>query len=391
MAAMALQKLIPSVRPTQPDWRVGASTLAARAFGTDGVVGPLSLLERLVLARLWLQAGASGLCWLPYVEVAASVGASTKSVQRTMRSLQAKGLLEQDYVLRGGELLNGYTAENSRMRCRLTPLPDTAVHGLRGDLALAFDPKLILSRVHRGVLAMLLLHGNEAGWTFVGLETISAKLGLVRSTVVRALRVLERAGHIQVRRDKARWGATNYVERRATPRPGLVCPKEAGHPVLAGWTPSDPKEIREADPPQTPAGPEQLTLPFDALRGKRSLADVALEAHAAICKAPAGPEAKEQVKGLLGEGLSVKDVALACTGVMTSPWRKERLERREVGQILRTKGQAVEFIRRVDPVRAEAIEAAVPAPPKSGDELDKKVAANHLRTTIAGMVRPVFR
>ena len=339
---------------------------AARALLYKGDLGGM---ERTLLTAMWLKAGASGVCFATYSELADLIGCSIKSVQRGARGLAKRGLASGRYVQRGEELLPGVVAMSPRTVFTLKELPVVDVHGLNGCLTQVFEQNLCMKgkpmkTAPLSVLAVLFVHANQKGETYVGVERVAKLLKMNSRTVARHMQDLEQAGHLATRLGRVP-GPSGYPQVIRTLTPGRGPRFTADISDRGRGQERAPKEIHQADPlrapPPPPPPPGQLT--FAVMHP----ATVAMEAHERICKAPAGDGAVELVKVMLSEGLTPQDLGKAFAGVMTMAYRRERLVRREIGSVLQTKAQAISFIKRVDPERAEQIEKNVPAPPSKAE------------------------
>lgn len=356
------------------DHTIGSGVRAARAITVDAPLGPLG---RKVLSVMHGMAAASGVCLGTYAEIADRSGTSSKSVQRAVKQIVRLGFAAVRYVQRGGDLTPGVKAMSPRSVITLKELPLVDTHGLNGSNMLAHDPRLALKWGERAVLEMLLIHMDHTGKTFVGAEHIASTLRMHVRTVRRHLVTLMNEGHTTHR--PGEMGASGYrlVNRWVHPRPGssrrrLAKEQEAqangGQSVQGGGTGCPPKEIHQADPL---CG--QLTFAFMTQKAAPRVDPVAaavLETHERVCKthkAIDGDGAVELVKAMLSEGLTPRDLGKAFSGVMTMAYRRERLVRREIGAVLQTKAQAISFIKRVDPERAEQIEKNAPAPPTKSE------------------------
>jgi hypothetical protein len=354
----ALLDLVPAVRPTLDDRTVGAAHRAARALSTDLDLEPS---ERAAYITLALFAFESESWSLTEDEVAARVGATARTVRNAISGLADKGKASFRIVKRGKALPNGSMAPRSRVVATLTELPDVRVHGLRGALALAFEPTLNLSTSLRLVLAVFLVHESEDGWSFPGPDLVATKTGLSKRTVVTKIRKLIDLGHL--RPHYRRGEPTRY---KVTPRFGLG---QRGKIALPTRNDLHTKEIQQGD--SSRAAANQLSIPFGDDATPRTVAvQDAFDAHQAICKAPPGPDAIRCLADRLSEGMTPKDIETVCHVVMDNQWRRERRERRSVESILHSKGQAIAFIDKVDPERAKALELRRPLAKTSAPTTD---------------------
>lgn len=380
MAAVALKRLMPTLRPYVADHDKGRSMRAARALLYDGSLGNM---ERMFLAAMWIRAGASGICFTPLCVLADMIGSSRKGAQRSARSLVKRGLATERYVQRGEEMMPGVVAMSPRIVYTLKELPLVTVHGVDALLMQAFNPNLLMREGHndkhmktapRAVLALLLVHANENSETIVGVERAAKLLRMNPRTAARHMQSLEKNGHLSTRLDRVA-GPSGYPAVIRTLTPGCGQRFTTAISDKVGGQERPPKEIHQEDPlraPTPPPPPGQLTFAFMTQKAPRvdQVAAAVLELHEHVCKARKsrdGDGAVELVKAMLSEGLTPRDLGKAFSGVMTMAYRRERLVRREIGAVIQTKAQAVSFIKRVDPERAEQIEKNAPAPPTKSE------------------------
>jgi len=399
----ALRDIMPILRAPVSDALVGASTYAARAFVPSLGLKPAARMT-LAAAVLHSRTPAPGeprerVCWATEDELAQATGSTTRTVRRAIRTLETAGLLVTHVVERGGELPNGTVTVGRRVVLTIGELPEGDVRGLRGAMVLAFDSKVLLKTSARAVLAMVLLHEGENGWCFPGVERMAAMTGLATRTVSATLHHLVQLGHVVTKRPQARFGeqAPSRI-LKATPRFGLVGLSNLSHSgqIASGnRTPLPPKETLKQTSEEALAT-HQLALPFTAeskaaAAVPRNLAvEEVVAAHATICRAPAGDGSIERINAVLGEGLSTSDLCMAFHGVMTVAWRRERLGRRSVDEVLRTKAQALSFVRRVDPKRAEALELRRPIAKTTPESEERARKTAEALARFRSMPRPTF-
>lgn len=395
----ALRDIMPVMRAPMSDAVIGASTYAARAFLPSF---ELTATTRMVLAAAILHsrtpapgAPQERLCWTTEEDLAQAVGCVPKTVSRAFKALEKAKVATTRWVESGQELPDGTVAVGRRVVVTLRELPEGDVRGLRGAMARAFDKKVLLKTAARAVLAIILLHEGEDGWCFPGNERIAAMTGMSTRTVGEHLHRLQQLGHIVRKRPQARFG--ERVPGRllkATPRFGLIglsSLTDSGQIPSGNRTPLPPKEI----PKQTSddALVTQLALPFTApsRATPRTLAvEEVVAAHAAICHAPAGDGHVERINAVMSEGLDPIDLSMAFHGVMTLPWRRERLGRRAVGEILVSKAQVLSFVKRVDPSRAEALELRRPVAKTTPAMEEQARKTEEALARFRSMPRPTF-
>lgn len=395
----ALRDIMPVMRAPMSDAVIGASTYAARAFVPSLGLKPAARMT-LAAAVLHSRTPAPGeprerVCWATEDTLAQATGSTTRTVRRAIRTLEAAGLLVTHVVERGGELPNGTLTLGRRVVLTIGELPEGDVRGLRGAMATAFDGKVLLKTSARAVLAMVLLHEGENGWCFPGVERLATMTGLATRTVSATLGHLIHLGHVVTKRPQARFG--EQVPSRimkATPRFGLVTLSgltHSGQMAIGNRTPLPPKEIPKQTSDAAPV--IQLALPFTEPRtaAPRTLAvEEVVAAHAAICRAPAGDGHVERISAVMSEGLSPNDISMAFHGVMTLPWRRERLGRRSVGKVLQSKAQALSFVKRVDPSRAEALELRRPIAKTTPEMEEQARRTEEALARFRSMPRPAF-
>ena len=389
-AAAHIGRLMPRLQPAAaPDYRIGLGVRCARAMAVNAPI--ISKTGRMVLRAVVETAGTSNVCWATCAELADKAGLSSRTVRRQLKELQ-QDLLEVRYVQRGGKLPDGTTSMFPRLVITVKDdLPLVGVHGVNGNNLLAYDREVDLKPGPRSTLDMVLTHANHKGETFVGAKRIAELLKVHPRTVMRHLRELEFEGHVTSRFGPVGASGHRQVVRQVHPRRGpsrrrlerdaqhqtvaTVQPQTAwtvdahrGQIVPEGVTGCSPKKISQEDP--------QLAFAFMTQRVATPaprvdpVAAAVLETHERVCKARKardGDGAVELVKAMLSEGLTPRDLGKAFSGVMTMAYRRERLVRREIGAVLQTKAQAISFIKRVDPERAEQIEKSVPTPPTKSE------------------------
>ena len=126
----------------------------------------------------------------------------------------------------------------------------------------AWAYSLPVSGIARAVAGVIAFHANDhTGLSWPGMGTIAEETGFGRTAVIKAIKELERGGHVSVTRLKV--GKKNTSNRYRLPPMGNVSVSPPSAPDALGGSASDGPELVRTEPvsttPPPAAAPEHLT------------------------------------------------------------------------------------------------------------------------------------